>query len=137
MSHDATAHSPAATLAGWQPPEGRERDRPSGTHLVETSPARLRLVRGAKILGRDADGNLVELDAASVSILSPVRPRGFAAMSPEQRRIAGSKGGATSHAKGTGHRFTAESGQEAGRKGGLAPHSRRGRGPRAAFAEEA
>lgn len=56
--------------------------------------------------------------------------RGFATMikTPEgqhHQRLIASKGGKTSQAKGTGHRWTAEQAQEAGRKGGLARHKNR------------
>lgn len=44
--------------------------------------------------------------------------RGFASMPPEQRRAIASKGGKAVQAAGLGHRFTSESGREAGRKGG-------------------
>ncbi len=73
------------------------------------------------------------------------RPRGFAALTPEQRRALGSKGGRTAHARGTANKFTpesasaagriphergtahkwsAEEAREAGRKGGSAPRRR-------------
>ncbi len=56
--------------------------------------------------------------------------RGFAAMSKEQVAAIASKGGKAAHAAGTAHQFSAEEAREAGRKGGAAPHVRRGRGPR-------
>jgi hypothetical protein len=49
-----------------------------------------------------------------------VRKRGFAAMTPEQRRLHGSKGGKIAHERGTANRFTSESASEAGR----IPHER-------------
>ena len=48
------------------------------------------------------------------------RPRGFAAMDPEQQRRIASEGGKASHESGRGHRFTAEEARAAGRKGGQA-----------------
>ncbi|MBO0359627.1 hypothetical protein J0X19_16830 [Hymenobacter sp. BT186] len=48
------------------------------------------------------------------------RPRGFAAMDPEQQRKIASEGGKASHESGRGHRFTAEEARAAGRKGGQA-----------------
>ena len=48
------------------------------------------------------------------------RPRGFAAMDPEQQRRIASEGGRASHESGRGHRFTAEEARAAGRKGGQA-----------------
>lgn len=52
--------------------------------------------------------------------------RGFASMDPAKVRDIASKGGVAAHAKGTAHRFTSEEAREAGRKGGNAPHVRRG-----------
>jgi hypothetical protein len=48
------------------------------------------------------------------------KPRGFAALSPEQRRALGSKGGVTAHERGTANKFTPDSGSAAGR----IPHER-------------
>lgn len=44
------------------------------------------------------------------------RPRGFAAMSPEERRQLGSKGGKTAHERGTANKFTPETASVAGRR---------------------
>ncbi len=55
--------------------------------------------------------------------------RGFATMDPEKRREAASKGGAMAHKRGTAHKFTEEEAKIAGRKGGLAKHTHRGRTP--------
>lgn len=81
---------------------------------------------------------------------SKPRLRGFAAMSPDQRRALGSKGGRTAHARGTAnkftpetasvagrkphengtaHKWTSEEAREAGRKGGSALRRRRGQEP--------
>jgi uncharacterized protein len=49
-----------------------------------------------------------------------VRPRGFAALTPDERRALGSKGGRTAHARGTANKFTSESASSAGR----IPHER-------------
>lgn len=54
--------------------------------------------------------------------------RGFAVMDPAIVKAIASKGGKAAHVVGTAHRFTSEEAREAGRKGGLAPHSVRGRG---------
>ena len=58
------------------------------------------------------------------------RPRGFAALSKERRKEISSKGGKVAHERGTAHEFTSSEAQVAGKKGGVAPHVRRGRGPR-------
>jgi general stress protein YciG len=59
------------------------------------------------------------------------RPRGFAAMDRSKVSEIASKGGKAAHAAGTAHQFTTDEARAAGRKGGVAPHVRRGRGPRA------
>ncbi len=51
--------------------------------------------------------------------MSP-QPRGFALLTPEQRRALSSMGGRASVAKGIGHRFTVAEAAKAGRKGGKA-----------------
>lgn len=48
-----------------------------------------------------------------------MKPRGFAAMSPERRLEAARKGAAATHGTGKAHRWTKEAAREAGRKGGL------------------
>ena len=52
---------------------------------------------------------------------APQKPlRGFAAMTAEQRRNLGSKGGKTAHERGTANKFTSESATVAGK----IPHER-------------
>lgn len=58
----------------------------------------------------------------------PKSKRGFASMDPEAVKRIASAGGKAAHAKGTAHQFTSEEAREVGRKGGLAPHVKRGRG---------
>lgn len=58
------------------------------------------------------------------------KPRGFAAMDRSKVSEIASKGGKAAHAAGTAHQFTSEEARQAGKKGGTAPHVRRGRGPR-------
>lgn len=65
-----------------------------------------------------------------VEIPRPRRPRGFAAMDRSKVSEIASKGGKAAHAAGTAHQFTSEEARAAGKKGGVAPHVRRGRGPR-------
>ncbi len=60
----------------------------------------------------------------------PRRPRGFAAMDRSKVSEIASKGGKAAHAAGTAHQFTSDEARAAGHKGGVAPHVRRGRGPR-------
>jgi general stress protein YciG len=52
--------------------------------------------------------------------------RGFASMSPEQRRAIASMGGKAAQSTGKAHRWTAESAKEAGQKGGKSLVTTRG-----------
>lgn len=65
----------------------------------------------------------------------PRKPRGFAAMDRKKVSEIASKGGKAAHAAGTAHQFTSDEARVAGKKGGVAPHVRRGRGPRITPAE--
>jgi general stress protein YciG len=51
---------------------------------------------------------------------SSVKPRGFAAMSPEKQREIAQRGGRAAHARGTAHEFSKEEARAAGRRGGEA-----------------
>lgn len=57
-----------------------------------------------------------------------VRPRrrGFAAMDRDRVKQIASKGGRAAHAAGTAHQFNSDEARIAGKKGGMAPHVRRG-----------
>lgn len=59
----------------------------------------------------------------------PKLRRGFAAMDRSKVAEIASKGGKAAHAVGTAHKFTSDEARAAGKKGGNAPHVRRGRGP--------
>ncbi len=67
---------------------------------------------------------------SSTETQKPRRPRGFAAMDRSKVSEIASKGGKAAHAAGTAHQFSSDEARNAGRKGGVAPHVRRGRGPR-------
>ena len=67
----------------------------------------------------------------------PRKPRGFAAMDRKKVSEIASKGGKAAHAAGTAHQFTSDEARVAGKKGGVAPHVRRGRGPRITQSESA
>lgn len=54
------------------------------------------------------------------------RRRGFAAMDRERVKAIASKGGRAAHAAGTAHQFSSDEARVAGKKGGMAPHVRRG-----------
>lgn len=45
--------------------------------------------------------------------------RGFAAMTPEQRKAAASRAGKAAHEQGRAHTFTPDEARAAGRKGGI------------------
>ena len=64
------------------------------------------------------------------STTSNRRPRGFAAMDRKRVSEIASKGGKAAHAAGTAHEFTSDEARDAGRKGGMAPHVRRGAAPK-------
>ena len=71
----------------------------------------------------------VSTDAQAVA--APVeerrpRRRGFAAMDRDRVKEIASKGGKAAHAAGTAHQFSSDEARNAGRKGGMAPHVRRG-----------
>ena len=64
---------------------------------------------------------------ATPSIEQPrPRRRGFAAMDQTRVKEIASKGGKAAHAAGTAHQFNSDEARNAGRKGGMAPHVRRG-----------
>lgn len=71
-----------------------------------------------------------EVASKSETPEKPRRPRGFAAMDRKKVSEIASKGGKAAHAAGTAHQFSSDEARLAGRKGGIAPHVRRGRGPR-------
>jgi len=67
-------------------------------------------------------------DATAAAPPAEQRPRrrGFAAMDRDRVKEIASKGGRAAHAAGTAHQFSADEARVAGKKGGLAPHVRRG-----------
>jgi len=58
--------------------------------------------------------------------------RGFAVMDRARVQEIARKGGRAAHASGRAHRFTSDEARVAGKKGGTAPHVRRGRRDRGA-----
>jgi len=71
-------------------------------------------------------------DEPPATVPRPKQRRGFAVMDPERVRQIASQGGRAAHACGRAHEFTSAEAREAGKKGGRAPHVRRGRRPKAA-----
>lgn len=62
----------------------------------------------------------------SVQSAPKPRRRGFAAMDRDRVKQIASKGGRAAHAAGTAHQFSSDEARVAGKKGGMAPHVRRG-----------
>ena len=79
--------------------------------------------------------NISSTTESSAPAPKPRKPRGFAAMDRTKVSEIASKGGKAAHAAGTAHQFTSDEARVAGKKGGVAPHVRRGRGPRISPAE--
>jgi general stress protein YciG len=69
-------------------------------------------------------------EAQKTNEAKPRRPRGFAAMDRKRVSEIASKGGKAAHAAGTAHEFSSDEARAAGRKGGMAPHVRRGAPPK-------
>jgi general stress protein YciG len=82
----------------------------------------------------DSTHEASEAPKAEATPSKPRRPRGFAAMDRSKVSEIASKGGKAAHAAGTAHQFSSDEARNAGKKGGVAPHVRRGRGPRQAAA---
>ena len=66
------------------------------------------------------------IDSAAHTEERRPRRRGFAAMDRDRVKEIASKGGKAAHAAGTAHQFSSDEARNAGRKGGMAPHARRG-----------
>lgn len=64
--------------------------------------------------------------AATAAPTPAPRRRGFAAMDRDRVKQIASKGGRAAHAAGTAHQFNSDEARVAGKKGGMAPHVRRG-----------
>ena len=115
--HDDASPVPPMTLAGWTPPEERERDR-----AVEEEPppsrVRQRIHRSAVVTIQNPDGSTRTVTGDMIELYARPRPRGFAAMTADQRRAISAKGGASSNANGKAHRFTSATGQAARQKSG-------------------
>lgn len=69
-----------------------------------------------------------DAQAVTAPVVEERRPRrrGFAAMDRDRVKEIASKGGKAAHAAGTAHQFSSDEARNAGRKGGMAPHVRRG-----------
>lgn len=76
----------------------------------------------------DETNNENEIKPTEATPVEEPRPRrrGFAAMDRDRVKEIASKGGRAAHAAGTAHQFSSDEARNAGRKGGMAPHVRRG-----------
>ena len=79
-----------------------------------------------EINAENTENKTVEEKAQPAAEAPPPRRRGFAAMDRSRVKEIASKGGRAAHAAGTAHQFSADEARNAGRKGGMAPHVRRG-----------
>ena len=75
---------------------------------------------------KQADAIAQPAPAAQGEAAPAPRRRGFAAMDRDRVKAIASKGGRAAHAAGTAHQFSADEARTAGKKGGMAPHVRRG-----------
>jgi general stress protein YciG len=77
---------------------------------------------------KDPKENATEDNAVAETPAAEQRPRrrGFAAMDRDRVKAIASKGGRAAHAAGTAHQFSSDEARVAGKKGGMAPHVRRG-----------
>ncbi len=74
-----------------------------------------------------AEQNGQDAQATTSNVEAPrPRRRGFAAMDRDRVKQIASKGGRAAHAAGTAHQFSSDEARVAGKKGGMAPHVRRG-----------
>lgn len=87
-------------------------------------------VNGGRATDPSEPSEAPKSDATTPEPHKPRRPRGFAAMDRKKVSEIASKGGKAAHAAGTAHQFSSDEARNAGKKGGVAPHVRRGRGPR-------
>ena len=74
----------------------------------------------------EANNPSESIDTAAPTEERRPRRRGFAAMDRDRVKEIASKGGKAAHAAGTAHQFSSDEARNAGRKGGMAPHARRG-----------
>ena len=82
-------------------------------------------IAGDNSAGGPNDEPTADAETGSTEERRP-RRRGFAAMDRDRVKEIASKGGKAAHAAGTAHQFSSDEARVAGRKGGMAPHVRRG-----------
>ena len=102
-----------------QPDENVSADKPT------ESPETTETAQPAQTAQPDQGGQNAQATTPNVEAPRP-RRRGFAAMDRERVKQIASKGGRAAHAAGTAHQFSSDEARVAGKKGGMAPHVRRG-----------
>jgi general stress protein YciG len=101
-------------------------DEDTGTGTAQATPRTKDAPTGA---AKALEGKATPAGASSASATGEERRprrRGFAAMDQTRVKEIASKGGKAAHAAGTAHQFSSDEARTAGRKGGMAPHARRG-----------
>lgn len=80
----------------------------------------------------DSTPETIDVAMTTEAAPRPKARRGFAAMDPAKVREIAKRGGRAAHAAGTAHRFSHDEAVTAGRMGGKAEHTTRGRRPKSA-----
>jgi len=102
-----------------QPDENVSADKPTG------SPETTETAQPVQNATPDQNGQNAQATPSNPEAPRP-RRRGFAAMDRDRVKQIASKGGRAAHAAGTAHQFSSDEARVAGKKGGMAPHVRRG-----------
>lgn len=102
-----------------QPDENVSADKPT------ESPETTENAQPAQNVQPDQNAQNVQPTTPNAEAPRP-RRRGFAAMDRDRVKQIASKGGRAAHAAGTAHQFSSDEARVAGKKGGMAPHVRRG-----------
>lgn len=100
-------------------------NQPDGTPDKPTDPPETGETIQQESQEQPARTHNAQQDGPSIDAPRP-RRRGFAAMDRDRVKQIASKGGRAAHAAGTAHQFSSDEARIAGRKGGMAPHVRRG-----------
>jgi general stress protein YciG len=102
-----------------QPDENVSADKPT------ESPETTETAQPVQPAQPDPNGQNAQATTSNAEAPRP-RRRGFAAMDRDRVKQIASKGGRAAHAAGTAHQFSSDEARVAGKKGGMAPHVRRG-----------
>ncbi len=108
-----------------QPDENVSADKPTESPETTTETAQPAQPDQIAQHGENVQQQQQQQSASPVEAPRP-RRRGFAAMDRDRVKQIASKGGRAAHAAGTAHQFSSDEARVAGKKGGMAPHVRRG-----------